>query len=218
MNGILIVEDVPAVRSHLRTLAQQTWPHATVSEAATAGQARAYIASAPQELALLDIGLPDGNGVDLIAPLLQAWPQCTVVMVTLFDDDTHIWRALRQGAQGYLLKDQTDALLLQQLAALALGQPPLSPAVAQRLMSHFARHEEANTHSPTPSVEPATPLTARELDVLRLLGQGKSATVIAQLLGISRHTVGDHIKQIYRKLAISSRAQAALHAQQRGLV
>lgn len=214
MSAILVLEDVPCMRKHLCAMVEQTWPHAQVLDAATLKEARQLVAGTAVEVALLDIGLPDGSGVDLIPDLLAAWPQCTVVMVTLFDDDAHIWQSLRLGAQGYLLKDQSDALLTRQLAALALGQPPLSPAIAQRLMTHFSSGQTP----PAPAAPSAVPLSAREQDVLRLVGQGKSATVIAQILGISRHTVGDHIKQIYRKLAISSRAQAALQAQQHGLI
>ena len=139
-----------------------------------------------------------------------------MVVASIHDDDDHLFQALQAGAQGYLLKDHPTAWLALQLRGIAQGQPPLSPAIARRLLRHF------QAPPPTPAQSPAAPavtdLSARERDVLGLLAQGVRIADIGIALGISRHTVGDHVKNIYRKLNISSRAEAALQARHLGLI
>ena len=132
-------------------------------------------------------------------------------MATIFDDDEHLFPALRAGAHGYLLKDETPELLIQQLQRISAGHPPLSPSVARRMLTHFRLIQE------TVKMD-TTALTPRERQVLVQLAQGIGISSIAHDLSISRHTVGDHVKNIYRKLNISSRAEAALRAQNMGLV
>ena len=163
------------------------------------------------DLALVDLALPDGNGMDIVAALAQKNPSCMIVVATIFDDDAHLFPALRAGAQGYLLKEQPRELLVRQLRGIADGQPPLSPAIARRLLRHFQPLPDASNGE-------AIQLTPREREVLSLLARGIRIVEIAQTIGISRHTVGDYVKNIYRKLKISSRAEAALQAKSLGLV
>ena len=134
-----------------------------------------------------------------------------MVVASIHDDDEHLFQALQAGAQGYLLKDHPTAWLAQQLQGIARGQPPLSPAIARRLLRHFHAAPAAQPHA-------ACDLSARERDVLGLLAQGVRIADIGIALGISRHTVGDHVKNIYRKLNIGSRAEAALQARDLGLI
>jgi DNA-binding NarL/FixJ family response regulator len=187
--------------------------------ASTVAQALACVAQTAFDLALIDLALPDGNGLTVIEALARTSPDCMMVVASIFDDDAHLFPALRAGAQGYLLKDETPERLAAQLQGIVQGRPPLSPAIARRLLRHF-REQEAPVApaKPAEAQDPHSALTLRERDVLLELSRGVTIARIAECLGISRHTVGDHVKNIYRKLNISSRAQAALQARHLGLV
>ena len=141
-----------------------------------------------------------------------------MVVATIHDDDDHLFHALQAGAQGYLLKDLPTDWLAAQLRGIAQGQPPLSPAIARRLLRHFQAPALVNAQMPELAAPAATDLSTRESEVLGLLAQGVRIADIGVALGISRHTVGDHVKNIYRKLNITSRAEAALQARHLGLI
>lgn len=217
MNRLLIVEDMPEAQDLLQDIAREAFDSvqmrctSCVAEALTALQHEDY------DLALIDLVLPDGTGVDVIAAAAQRRPECTLVVASLFDDDEHLFPALRAGAHGYLLKDQPTEVLAGQLRGISAGHPPLSPAIARRMLDYF---REASNGGPqiaeSAAAEEAT-LTPREREVLGQLARGISIANIALAMSISRHTVGDHVKNIYRKLNISSRAEAALRAKNLGL-
>lgn len=208
----LLLEDLPEVALWLRTLLDTHFPGIAVHHAASMGDARRLLDSGLQpQLALVDLGLPDGDGTQLIRPLASRCPDCTIVVTTLFGDDAHVFPALRAGAHGYLLKDQPEERLGAALDGILRGEPPLSPSIARRLLRAFQ-----------PTVPEATPeleiLTAREREVLTLASKGCRLPELAEKLAISRHTVSDHLKAIYRKLNVNSRAEATLEAARLGLV
>ncbi len=206
----LVVDDLASSRDWLARATQIAFPGIRIALAASLAQARA-LCEPPPPLALIDLGLPDGSGVRLIEQLQPLG--CLCVVATVFDDDAHLFPALHAGAQGYVLKDQTPEALAAMLAGIAAGQPPLSPSIARRLLRHFAPPVSA----PAPAAMETT-LTARETEVLRLIAKGLSVGEAADLLGLSRHTVAGYLKDIYRKLSVSSRAEATLEALRRGLV
>lgn len=207
MKTCLLLEDVPEARDWLARAVAASFPGIEIATTASLAEARAWVAShAAPDLALVDLGLPDGNGVDFIAELNQRAPQCVCVVASIFDDDQHIFPALRAGAQGYLLKDQGQEAITELLQGIIAGRPPLSPAVARKLLSHFHIIPE-----------PATNLTERETEVLRLIARGLTTAEVARLLNISVNTVPSYVKEIYRKLNVSSRAEAALTARNLGL-
>lgn len=209
----MILEDLPDVSVWLTRLLEQRFPGVRVTCAGTLAQARLQLeAGPPPDVALVDLGLPDGNGVDLIRQLSLRHSGCIIVVTTLFGDDAHVFPALRAGAHGYLLKDQPDERLGTALEGILRGEPPLSPAIAQRLLRVF-------NAPPTPTASEASEqLTAREREVLVLVSKGCRLPELAERLQISRHTVSDHLKNIYRKLNVNSRAEAALEAARLGLV
>ncbi|MDE2407590.1 MAG: response regulator transcription factor [Xanthomonadaceae bacterium] len=208
----LLLEDLPDVAQWLTRLLQARFAGIQVTHAANLAEARRALQSAtPAQLALVDLGLPDGDGTQLIRPLAQQWPHCTIVVTTLFGDDAHVFPALRAGAHGYLLKDQPEERLAAALDGILQGEPPLSPAIAQRLLRTF----QSATGELAPGVEI---LTLREREVLVLVSKGCRLPELADKLQISRHTVSDHLKSIYRKLNINSRAEATLEAARLGLV
>ncbi len=207
---VLVVDDLAPSRAWLSRALGLAFPGIAVSEAATLADALTQCAS-PPPLALVDLGLPDGSGVQLIEALARRGAQTVCVVATVFDDDAHLFPALRAGARGYVLKDQRPEDLAELLRGIAAGQPPLSPSIARRLLSHF------QAPPPGPSVDEAS-LTARETEVLRLVAKGCTLADVAAALSLSRHTVSGYLKDVYRKLAIGSRAEAAVEAARRGLV
>jgi DNA-binding NarL/FixJ family response regulator len=181
---------------------------------------------------MVDLELPDGNGMELLAELSH-YP-ATKIVTTLYSDDEHLFPALQCGADGYLLKEDRFEVLVEELQKIVRGQPPLSPAIARRLLSHFRLGSAANSPTaltgpsafqssrPSPLERPAPMdherLTPRESEVLTYLSKGFTIKEIANLMGIKWFTVNDHIKSIYKKLNVSSRAEAAVLASKQGLV
>jgi DNA-binding NarL/FixJ family response regulator len=205
----LVVDDLAPSRAWLSRALGLAFPGIAVSEAATLADALAQCAT-PPPLALVDLGLPDGSGVQLIEALARRGAATMCVVATVFDDDAHLFPALRAGARGYVLKDQRPEDLAELLRGIAAGQPPLSASIARRLLSHFQA-------PPGPTANEAS-LTARETEVLRLVAKGCTLAEVAAALSLSRHTVSGYLKDVYRKLAIGSRAEAAVEAARRGLV
>lgn len=212
MKTILLLEDLPQIRAWLKDLLLEVFPDADVSEAARVHEALSLVSAVGFDLALIDLGLPDGSGVDVIAALREHQPEAQPVVVSIHDDDDHLFPALQAGAYGYILKEQARDLIKLQLQRISQGEPPLSPSIARKVIAHFAA--QARPHLPT---EPRVQLTDRENEVLLRVAKGFTLPEIGQQLNLSRHTIADYVKQIYRKLNVSSRAEAALEAQRLGL-
>ena len=209
---VLIVDDLASSRDWLARAAILAFPGIVITLANTLAQAIALADAAPP-LALIDLGLPDGSGVELIERLHPQGTLC--VVATVFDDDAHLFPALRAGAQGYVLKDQSPEALAGMLEGIADGRPPLSPSIARRLLQHF---QPLGVASVGADIEVSPALTVRETDVLRLVAKGVSVAEAADLLELSRHTVAGYLKDVYRKLSVRSRAEATMEALRRGLV
>jgi len=208
----LLVDDLAPCRDWLQRALQLAFPGIAVDQAGSIAQAQPLL-DPPPPLALVDLGLPDGSGLRLIEALQAASADTLCVVATVFDDDAHLFPALRAGARGYVLKDQPPEALADMLRGIADGQPPLSPSIARRLLRHFQAADVS-----APSVEPMQALTARETDVLRLVAKGCTVNEVATMLELSRHTVAGYLKDIYRKLSVSNRAEATLEAARRGLI
>jgi DNA-binding NarL/FixJ family response regulator len=242
---VLIVEDNPVARSFLTRVVKESFSDAlTITEAGDLESARRQIGplgnvgavADPFKLILVDLELPDGNGMELLAELGQ-YP-ATKIVTTLYSDDDHLFPALQCGADGYLLKEDRFEVLVEELQKIVRGQPPLSPAIARRLLTHFRSGSGGGsgivTTDPIPlstGFQSSRPvpmgrgapldherLTPRESEVLTYLSKGFTIKEIASLMGIKWFTVNDHIKSIYKKLNVSSRAEAAVLASKQGLV
>ncbi|WP_373490597.1 response regulator [Parasphingorhabdus sp.] len=208
MNRVLIVEDVTETRRWLVEIIREAFPDCRIDEAANMRAGIAAAAGADYDLALIDLGLPDGSGLEVLRSLRLVRPETICVVTTVIGDDAHIVAALAAGAQGYLLKEQPPETLCRQLKQAAQGIPALSPSIARRIMEHFRF---------TGPAAPEDELTAREREVLALIGRGMRNVEVAQALDLAESTVASYIKAIYRKLGISSRAEAAWHAARLGL-
>lgn len=204
-----ILEDLPESQAWLTRAMAESFPDIAIDTAYTLREARDKLAARPcPDIALIDLGLPDGSGVEIIELIQRQSPGTLSIVASIYDDDGHIFPALRAGARGYLLKDQPVAAIVDALKGIAAGEPPLSPAIARRMLAFF---------QPAPSTQDIA-LTARETEVLRLVAKGMTKGETARMLGISPHTVTGYVKDIYRKLNVSSRAEAALIARDMGLV
>lgn len=213
MMHILLLEDLPEIRQWLKAVVLQVFPNARISESARVHDAREQISALRFDLALIDLGLPDGSGTDVVEYLREHQPEAQSVVVTIHDDDEHLFPALQAGAFGYILKEQAREHLADQLKRISQGEPPLSPSIARRVIAYFAAQERPRNEPLLPAVS----LTDRENEVLLRVAKGFTLPEIGQQLNLSRHTIADYVKQIYRKLNVSSRAEAALEAQRLGL-
>jgi DNA-binding NarL/FixJ family response regulator len=211
MKHILLLEDLPEIRSWLTTMVLQVFPDAEIAECARVHDALGMVSAMKFDLALIDLGLPDGSGVDVVNALREYQPDVQSVVVTIHDDDEHLFPALQAGAFGYLLKEQARELLTEQLQRISQGEPPLSPSIARRVINYFTQQSQPE------ELMPNVQLTERETEVLLRVAKGYTLPEIGTQLGLSRHTIADYVKQIYRKLNVSSRAEAALEAQRLGL-
>jgi two-component system nitrate/nitrite response regulator NarL len=240
---VLIVEDNPVARSFLCKVVRESFSDdLEIIEAGDLEGARSELKTHGVDplggfkLALVDLELPDGNGMDLLTAL--AGTPLLKVVTTLYSDDDHLFPALQCGADGYLLKEDRFEVLVEELQRIVRGQPPLSPAIARRLLGHFRTSSNdpsasglasgfgalGSAGSPSRPV-PLDPmhgetirLSPRENEVLTYLSKGFTIKEIANLMGIKWYTVNDHIKSIYKKLNVSSRAEAAVLASKQGLV
>ena len=244
---VLIIEDNPVARSFLCRVVRESFSDAMeLTEVGDLEGARRQVAKLAEtgpdanfKLILVDLELPDGNGMELLAEL--AGSPAIKIVTTLYSDDDHLFPALQCGADGYLLKEDRFEVLVEELQRIVRGQPPLSPAIARRLLSHFrpsatgdsgpmplnsgfgvlsssatfAAGRSGVVLDPPPEWERLTP---RESEVLTYLSKGFTIKEIANLMGIKWFTVNDHIKSIYKKLNVSSRAEAAVLASKHGLV
>jgi DNA-binding NarL/FixJ family response regulator len=167
----------------------------------------------PPDVMLVDLGLPDGNGVDLIRYAREHSPDTRSMVITVFGDEVSILRALKAGARGYLLKSEGPDDLRRSVAHLLEGGAPISPAIASHLLRQFSE--------PLPDDVPSRPdsgLTGREREVLALIVKGLTYQDVAEALDISRHTATSHIRNIYRKLEVRSRSEAVYEALSLGIV
>ena len=215
MNNVLLLEDLPEIRAWLRDLVLRVFPTAHISEAARVHDALQLVQAVRFDLALIDLGLPDGSGVDVVTRLRDLQPDAQSVVVTIHDDDEHLFPALQAGAYGYILKEQARELITEQLHRISQGEPPLSPSIARRVIAYFTAKTKPQFQQA--NALPAVSLTERETEVLLRVAKGFTLPEIGVQLGLSRHTIADYVKQIYRKLNVSSRAEAALEAQRLGL-
>jgi DNA-binding NarL/FixJ family response regulator len=209
MKRALVLEDVQETRAWLCDIASLAFPGIKLREAATIAQAEALLSALSPDVALIDLGLPDGSGLDILRKLKATAPAAVAVVTTIRGDDVSVVAALSAGADGYLQKDQTGEQMVAQLRQISHGIPALAPAIARRIMGHFSRTG--------PISDDDGKLTQREIDVLALISRGLRNAEVADELGLAESTVAGYIKTIYRKLGISSRAEAAWHATRLGL-
>lgn len=205
---VLIADDHPVFRFGLRALLEAEDDTEVVGEATTGSEAAVLAAKLKPDVILVDLNMPDLNGLEATRRILKENPETSILVITMFDDDS-VFAAMRAGARGYVLKGAEGEETLRAIRAVAKGQAIFSPAIAERVMQVLTR---------TPSAESAFPeLTAREQEVLALVAEGLTNTAIAERLVLSPKTVRNHVSNVFSKLQVTNRAQAIIRARKAGL-
>lgn len=205
----LIVEDNPDTREWLVSCVNSAFPDIKVCTAGSLAQARSAMSESDFDLALVDLGLPDGNGLDLIRELGSGSHPCYVVVATIYDDDKNLFTALKSGAKGYVLKDQDKDRIVSYLQGIQKNRPALSASSSQRLIEHFNSQGDARE---------AANLTPREIDVICLIGKGYSVEDASNMLNLAPDTIKGYVKSIYAKLDVSNRSELTLEAIRLGVI
>jgi DNA-binding NarL/FixJ family response regulator len=211
---VLLVEDEAETRDRIgRALAAE--PRLDlIGLAGNCAEARHLLAADAPDVLLVDLGLPDGNGTELIRELRARHPRTESMVITVFGDERSVIAAIEAGAGGYLLKDATDQEIARAVLELAAGGSPISPAIAR----HLLRRLQSGAGGANAADAEAPHLSAREREVLELLARGFRIGEIAGALGITGHTVTTHVRHLYRKLEVGSRGEAIYEAMSRGLL
>ncbi len=208
---VLIADDHGIVREGLRAVLGPEPGMEVVGEAATGKVVVERAAELRPDVILMDIQMPQINGIEATRRIVEANPDVGVVVLTMFEDDDSVFSAMRAGARGYVLKGALPSQILKVLRAVAGGEAYFGPEIARRLMSFFSQ--------PTPAspAETFPELTSREVEILDLIAQGHSNAKIAARLFVSPKTVGNHISHIFTKLQVADRSHAIIRAREAGL-
>lgn len=212
----LIVEDQQETGSFLTKIVKLAFPDAVTLLAQDLKSAFAILndplqfKDQPLGLAIIDLGLPDGSGIDVIRELKEKKPEVPSVVATIYDDDGFLFKALAAGAYGYLLKADDQSYLVDALRRIEKNNPPLSPTIARRLLQHFRDDNLPDTSD--------VKLSPREHETLVLIARGLTVSEVAAQMKLSAQTVAGYVKIIYQKLHVSNRVELIREATRRGLV
>lgn len=228
--SVAILEDEAQVRRMLESAVLSDAGLTLAYSAQSVQEAKALAQTAAAQVYLVDLGLPDADGRDFIRWVVAHQPGAACMVVTVFGDDEHIVSSFAAGALGYVLKDAPPEEIVLHIAQMVAGGSPISPGVARRMLQHFRVGGDGHPESVLPAQGPnelvKSPqknpqknlLSEREHDVLRLIEKGLTYDEIAQILGITWHTVTGYLRRVYRKLEVNSRGEAVFEARHRGLL
>jgi DNA-binding NarL/FixJ family response regulator len=208
---VLIADDHPLFRKGMRALLASRPEFEVVGEVTTGAEVVEQAALLQPDVVLMDLQMPDGNGVAATRDIARNSPRVRVLMVTLFEDDASVFAALRAGARGYMLKDADEEEMVRAILSVSSGDAIFSPSIATRVLSFFA------TPMPAAQPHPFPTLTEREREILALIAHGHSNLTIADRLVLSPKTVRNYVSEIFGKLQVADRTQAALRAREAGL-
>lgn len=215
---VAIVEDDPCFSAALNRVVQLAPDMRLAGMAGTRAEGLAMLQGPPADVLLVDLGLPDGSGVDVIRAAARLWPSCNIMVSTNFGDEIHVMRSIEAGAAGYLLKDSSPAKMIDEIRSLANGGSPISPIIARQILARFRQDSPGNAADQEQSEETASLLSAREKEVLDYITKGFTANEIAKLMQLSPFTVRSFVRRIYSKLKVTSKAEAIYEARTLGLL
>ncbi|MBL8321498.1 MAG: response regulator transcription factor, partial [Acinetobacter sp.] len=207
---VLVVEDEEIIQLRLRKiLTDLGYANEVLLFAKNVKEAFAFLEQQPISLALIDLGLPDGNGIEIIEKIRVSDSNALILVISAWSTQESLFGAIKAGATGYVLKERDDAEVLLSIRSILRGGAPIDPFIAREILRQIAasEHEDAVIAPQSSEAEPSL-LTAREKEILNLVAQGLSNREIAEQLFVSRYTVESHIKHIYRKLSVTKRTKA----------
>lgn len=205
--SVALVEDDPRFGGAFVAAIAASADLSLQSQASTLAGGLALLSGPAADVLLVDLGLPDGSGIDLITATRAAWPTCDIMVVSVFGDEAHVLRSIEAGAVGYLLKDSEPASIVEQVRSLRAGGSPISPLIARRILLRLRPAAAAADSA----------LSNREQEVLSYITKGFSYDEIARLMHVSRTTVLTYVRRIYAKLQVSSKTEAVYEARKLGL-
>lgn len=209
---VAIVEDDISFQNSLAAAIAATPDLTLFASAQTISEASTMLKGRPADVLVVDLGLPDGSGIEVIRAAHRAWPFCGIMVSTTFADERHVIPSIEAGAAGYLLKDSDAGALAEEIRCLHSGGSPITPRIARQILLRFRAPE------PKATPAPPTPLSPREREALEFITKGFSYDEIAELMGVSRNTIMTFVRRIYEKLEVSSKAEAIFEARNYGIL
>jgi len=206
---VVLADDHPTFREGLTTVLASAEDVEVVAEVGTGTDAVAVCAAVQPDVVVMDINMPELNGIEATRRITTQSPHVAVLVLTMFDDDESVFQAIRAGARGYLLKGSDAATIVRATLAVAHGSVVFGPALAHRMIGYFSARDAG--------VRPFGDLTQREREVLELLARGRSNSQIAQGLGVSPKTIRNHVSNVFAKLHVADRAEAIVRARRAGM-
>jgi DNA-binding NarL/FixJ family response regulator len=210
---VMVVEDDPQMRALITQMVRDSDACELTCSASSCAEACECFRQYTIDVLLMDLQLPDGSGLDLIKRATLLHPNADIMVITVFGDESTVFKALENGASGYLLKDSLPDDFIGIVQLLRAGGAPINPIIARQIVKRFQRSKV----SPTPAAG-GNNLTAREIEILNLIARGFSTLEVAVLIGLSAHTVVSHIKKVYSKLRVNSRSEALYEANMLGVL
>ncbi len=209
ITNVLIMDDLKPARDWLAQAVREAFDDVEITEAIDIRSARKALADKRYDLFLSDLELPDGSGIDIVREVKSPDSNMVIVVTTIHDEDEYLFPALRAGAQGYILKEHAVDEIAQMLQQAVAGEPPVSPSVARKLIGFFQNSGQHRAE---------TTLTTREEEVLQIVAKGYTLAEAANMLSISRNTAAGYLKSCYKKLHVTSRAEATAEAIRLGIL
>jgi DNA-binding NarL/FixJ family response regulator len=216
---VALVEDDMDFQQVLRDNINNADDMVLVSVASTRAQGLKALDGEQADVLLVDLGLPDGSGIDVIRAAHTKWPNCGIMVSTAFGDEMHVMQSLEAGAAGYLLKDSAAQSMVTEIRNIHQGGSPISPLIARQILMRFWGPEKPNLGAAQLAPEKArVVLSAREQEVLEFITKGFTSDEIAGLMSVSRHTIQTFVRRIYSKLQVNSKTEAIYEARSQGLL
>lgn len=216
--SVAIVEDDDDTRAQMAASVEAHAELRLTAQYASGREALAGFAQAAPDVLLVDLGLPDVSGLEVIRFVAEHHPGCDILVVSVFGDEEHVIAALEAGARGFLLKGALSRDITLDIRELRNGGSPLSPIIARQVLKRLRPATGAAPENQVEAADMEDALTSREIEILRMISRGFSYAETAELLGISTQTVHTHLKRVYRKLAVHSKTEAVFEAEQRKLL
>ena len=211
---IVLADDHAVVREGTRLLLERETDLMIVGEAANGDEAIDQVGKLRPDVAILDIAMPQRNGIQATREIKRRWPQTNILVLTAYDDDEYVYAIVDAGAAGYLLKDVPADELIGAVRAIHAGEPVLHPQIMRKLMNRASQSAVSTGEAVTPTAD----ISDREMEVMRLAARGLTNVLIADELHLSPRTVQTHLRNIFTKLGVSSRTEAVVRAISLGLV